>query len=294
MASNNDNYTMQQSKIHLLWEQGYTGEGITVGIVDTGVDLDHPMIKDKIIGGRNFSDDGRGIDVLTSSHYHGTGVSALVCGDYINHRAYGVAPNSKILIAKTLNDEARCSMSAVASAISYCVQQGVDIINCSVGCPQNDFGVENALRNAVALGIPVVVSSGNEGHNDIDGSISEISYPAYYDDAISVGAIDNEFIVADFSNSNQFVDIVAPGVNVLTAYPGNRYAFCDGTSYSAPIISGILALLKQKFIVEFGRIPTEGELYAQLIKNTRSLQGVSYKMQGNGYFDASILKIKKL
>ena len=95
-------------------------------------------------------------------------------------------------------------------------------------------------------------------------------------------------------DSSQKPDILAPGVDIIAPYPGNRYAFCDGTSYSAPIISGILALLKQKFIVEFGRIPTEGELYAQLIKNTRSLQGVSYKMQGNGYFDASILKIKKL
>lgn len=292
--ADNYNYTVEQSKINLLWHEGYTGKDIVVGIVDSGVDIEHVMIKDKIIGGRNFSDDGKGADVLTSNHYHGTSVSALVCGDYINHRIYGVAPDSKIVIAKTLNDFGRCGTTAIVNAINYCVSQNVDIINCSIGCEYNDIAMEQALRNAVAKGIPVVVSSGNEGTGDTDGSFSEVSFPAYYDDAISVGAVDKQYNVASFSNSNKFVDFIAPGVNVLTAYPGNRYAYCDGTSFSAPIISGILALLKQKFIVEFGRIPNESELYGQLVKYSRTLYGVSRRMQGNGYIDCSINKIKKI
>lgn len=293
MATNDNNYTIQQSHINLLWSKGYKGEGMVVGVVDTGLQIDHPMYDGKILCGKNFSNDGTSVDDLSSQHYHSTGVTALICGNYINYKLYGIAPNCKVVIAKALDDKGHSTLDEIVNAINYCVEQGVDVINCSVGCPDTNDRLYNAILNAINHGIPVVVSSGNDGHNDLDGSIKEISYPGAYDEVICVGALDVDYNVADFSNSNEYVDVVAPGVNVLTAYPGSRYAFCDGTSYSAPIISGMLVLLKQQFIADFSRVPTEGELFALLIKYTRTIKGIPRQCQGHGYVDFSINKIKR-
>ena len=95
--------------------------------------------------------------------------------------------------------------------------------------------------------------------------------------------MDCNFKIADFSNSNEFVDVVAQGVDVVCAYPENNYAIISGTSFATPIISGILALLKQKFRVDFQRNPSESELYGMLLKYTREIKGVSRQMQGHGY-----------
>ena len=286
------NYTMEQSKIKLFWNKGITGEGIKVGIVDTGLQLDHPMYNGKILCGKNFSNDGNPEDNLSSNHYHGTAVTSLVCGDYMNYQAYGIAPDCKIVIGKAMNDKGVGNSTNIANAITYCVQQGVDIINCSLGCVDDTQVLRNAVNLAVSNGISIVCASGNDGHNDTDGSVREVRYPGAYGESICVGAIDINFKVADFSNSNEFVDVVAPGQDILCAYPGDKYAIISGTSFATPIISGILALLKQKFRIDFKRDPVESELYGMLLKYTREIKGVPRSMQGNGYADLSIRREK--
>lgn len=291
-TSNNGNYFITQSHVNLLWEQGIKGEGITIGVVDTCFDVTHPMLADNFVCGKNFSDDGRSVDDITGNHYHGTAVASLACGKYYNYRCYGIAPNAKLVCAKVLNESGRGSHQAITNGINYCVEQGCDIINCSIGCESDSLIMQEAVKNAVKNGVSIVVSSGNDGHDDI-GTIDELSYPGSYPESICVGAIDCAYHVADFSNSNNCVDIVAPGVNVLTAYPQNRHAFCDGTSFASPIIAGCLALLKQKFRIDYKRDPSESELYAQLIKYTRGLQGYEINAIGNGYVDFSITRVKR-
>ena len=288
LSQNNINYSMNVMRFNLLWNQGYTGEGMVVGVVDSGIDYNHVMFKDKIIGGYNFSNDGNPSDDIFDYNYHGTAVSSLISGRYIDYRRYGVAPDSKIVVAKSMNVEGKGTLASIANGINYCVEQGVDVINCSVGSAMNDTALEQAVRNAVTKGIPVVVASGNNGHNDTNGEIREISYPASYDDSICVGAMDKNYVITDFSNSNEFVDFIAPGKEILTAYPNGRYAICEGTSFACPLISGVLLLLKQKFIDDFRRLPSETELYGLLMRYTRELQGVSKYMQGHGYIDCAI------
>ena len=106
--------------------------------------------------------------------------------------------------------------------------------------------------------------------------------------------MDAYFKISDYSNSNEFVDIVAQGEDIICAYPGDNYAIISGTSFATPIISGILALLKQKFRVDFQRDPSESELYGMLLKYAREIKGVSKQMQGHGYVDLSIKRIKRL
>jgi major intracellular serine protease len=287
------NYAMEIMRFNLLWKQGYTGKGMVVGVVDSGIDYNHEMLKDKVVDGYNFSDDGKPYNDIFDYNYHGTSVSALICGDYMDYRRYGIAPESKVIVAKCMNTSGKGDFSAITNAINYCVNKNVDVINCSIGCAVNSYDMENAVRNAVKKGIPVVVSSGNEGRGDVNGAIREISYPAAYDDSISVGAMDRNFNIASFSNSNEFVDFIAPGVQMLTAYPNNQYALVEGTSFAAPLISGSLILLKQKFINDFKRVPSETELYGLLMKFTRELQDINKQMQGHGYIDFSINRKKR-
>ena len=286
------NWAMEQNKIKLFWNKGITGKGIKVGVVDTGIQLDHEMYKGKIITGQNFSDDGLSSSDLSSTHYHGTAVTSLICGDYINYQAYGIAPDCKIIIGKAMNSSGKGSSVAIANAILYCVQQGADIINCSVGCVDDSSDLRNAVNTAVRSGVSIVCASGNDGHNDTDGSVREVRYPGAYDESICVGSMDSYFKISDYSNSSEFVDIVAQGEDVICAYPGNNYAIISGTSFSTPIISGILALLKQKFRVDFQRDPAESELYGMLLKYAREIKGVPRSMQGHGYIDLSIRRQK--
>ena len=288
------NWAIEQNKIKLFWNKGYTGKGIKVGVVDTGIQLDHPMYEGKIITGQNFSSDGAGSSNLTSTHYHGTAVTSLICGSYINYQAYGIAPDCQIILGKAMNNAGKGDSTAIANAILYCVQQGADIINCSVGCLDDTSDLREAVDKAVKSGVSIVCASGNDGHNDTDGSVREVRYPGAYDESICVGSMDAYFKISDYSNSNEFVDIVAQGEDVICAYPGDNYAIISGTSFATPIISGILALLKQKFRVDFQRDPSESELYGMLLKYAREIKGVSKQMQGHGYVDLSIRREKRL
>ena len=288
VSQENMNYALNVMRFNLLWNQGYTGLGMKVGIVDSGIDYNHKMFKDRIVAGYNFSDDGNPSDDIYDYNYHGTAVAGLLCGDYIDFRRYGVAPDSTLVVAKTMNTVGRGSLQAIANGINYCVEQGVDVINCSVGSQDDANSLQEAVRNAVAKGIPVVCAAGNEGNGDIDGSVREVSYPAGYDDAICVGAMDKNYKITYFSNSNEFIDFIAPGTEIVTAYPENKYAIVEGTSFACPLISGTLLLLKQKFIDDFKRYPNEAELFGLLMRYTRELQGVSKYMQGHGYIDCAI------
>jgi major intracellular serine protease len=292
-AAEYTNYYMSQSHINLLWADGLTGAGIKVGVCDTGVQIDHPMYTGKIVAGKNFTDDGLAEDDISSTYYHGTAVTSLIAGNYMNHNLYGVAPDAEIVIAKVLKQKddgkATGSNSWIVNGINYCVEQGCDIINLSLGSFSNNASEEEAVRNAVAQGVSVVCASGNFGNAG-----NPTMYPAAYDDSISVGSMNNNYNVVDSSTYNTFVDIVAPGDGIYGATLNSEYVSLWGTSFSAPLISGTLALLKQKFIRDFGRKPNEAELFAMLIKQTRALPSIDRQHQGHGYFDASINKTRRI
>lgn len=260
----------------ILWRQGYKGEGITIAVIDSGCSS-HPDLKNNIIGGKNFTqeDDGN-TDIFEDYKGHGTHVAGTIAG---NGHILGVAPNSKLLILKVLDKNGNGNMLNVVSAINYAIQQKVDIISMSLGCPIDMPQLKSAVDKALSKGILVVCACGNSGDNL--AYTCEIDYPAYYNEVISVGAIDNTRVNAKFSNSNKEIDLVAPGVNIISTGLNNGYASLDGTSMATPHVTGALALLKQKSTHEFGRALTETELYAQLIKNTIDLN-LEKGVQGNG------------
>ena len=267
--------------------QGRYGEGVKVAIIDTGCDISHPDLKDRIIDVRNFTDDDRGaINNVTDYATHGTATASIIAS---SGKIIGVAPKCNLLILKALTRTGG-KISWVIEAIKYATQQNVDIINMSLGCPQPNAEMYEAIKRAIAKDICVVCACGNNGDNN--PNTNELNYPASFNECVSVGSVRYSKGTSRFSASNNEVDLVAfgegyNGRGILTCYPNNLYKEQKGTSFSAPFVSGALALLKNWFRDEFKREPAESELYAQLIKRTMDLN-LNKNIQGNGILYLSL------
>ena len=266
-------------------EKGKYGEGIKVAIIDTGCDVEHPNLKDRIINVRNFTTDDKGsINNVTDYVGHGTHVAGIIGASDIGEKGIiGVAPKCDLMILKALTRSGGKN-SWVIEAIKYAVRHNVDIINMSLGSEQPSPEMYEAIKRAIDKGICVVVASGNNGDNI--SNTNELNYPASYNECISVGSVKYSKSNSRFSASNNEVDLVAFGEGynsrgILSCYPNGLYQELKGTSMATPFISGALALLKNWFRDEFRREPTESELYAQLIKRTMDLK-LDKNIQGNG------------
>jgi major intracellular serine protease len=268
-----------------VWAEGYNGEDIVVAVLDTGVQKDHPDLKDSIIGGKNFTDDGENDD-FHDFNGHGTHVAGTIAATNKNAQGVvGVAPGVKLLICKVLDSNGTGYFSWITEAIRYATSwtgangEKVRVISMSLGGPEEVPELEKAINEAIEKDIAVVVAAGNEGDNFEDSF--EYSYPGGYNSVIEVAASTLDNKLAPFSNNNEEVDVIAPGVDVLSTWPGNKYARISGTSMSTPHVAGALALLIQMGEKEFKRTLTEAEIYAMLVKRTVSL-GYRKSSEGHG------------
>lgn len=262
-----------------MWEKT-RGKGITVAILDTGCDLTHPDLKEQIIGGRNFTEDDHGnSDAYMDYNGHGTHVAGTIAAMQNNQGVIGAAPEAKLLIIKVLDKNGSGQYDWIIKGLHYAIEQKVDIISMSLGGPADVPELYEAIQKAVNNNILVVCAAGNEGDGD-DGT-DEYAYPGSYNEVISVGAIDLEGNSSRFSNSNNEVDLVAPGEKILSTYLNGKYAALSGTSMATPHVAGAMALIKVLANSSFERNLSECELYAQLIKRTAPL-GNSPKLEGNG------------
>ncbi|MFS0639134.1 S8 family peptidase [Mesobacillus foraminis] len=275
-----------------IWSET-KGQGITVAILDTGCDTDHPDLKDRIIGGRNFTqDDGGKSEIYEDYNGHGTHVAGTIAASLNNTGVAGVAPEANLLILKVLGKNGSGQYDWIIKAIDYAISQKVDIISMSLGGPEDVKELHDIIKKAVNQNILVVCAAGNEG--DGEDSTDELGYPGCYNEVISVGAIDLERQSSEFTNSNNQVDLVAPGEKITSTYLNGTYASLSGTSMATPHVSGALALLKVLSNSDFERDLTVPELYAQLIKRTVPL-GNSPKIEGNGMVYLTLLDhVKKV
>jgi len=271
-------YGLDMIKAKSIWEESKKGAGVKIAVIDSGCDINHESLKNNIIGVRNFTDeDKKNPNIVIDRVGHGTHVTGIICAN--GNNMTGVAPDAKIYVLKAINRTGTGKLSWVINAIKYAIEKRVDIISMSLGLSENSPKLENIIKEAVNNNIAVVCAAGNEGDGNDDSF--EYSYPAAYIDVISVGAVDKKGVPAKFSNTNACIDLVAPGVDIISTYPNNKFASLSGTSMATPYVSGSLALLKNWSKNEFKRDLTQEELYAQLIKHTKVLE-YSRMVQGNG------------
>lgn len=233
-----------------VWNES-TGAGVTVAIIDGGSGP-HPDLDANLDPGRSFIDGAEtsGAADLDQDDGHGTHVAGIVAA--INGNGLGVsgvAPNARILPLRVFPAQGQSKSSDVARAITFAVDSGVKVINLSLGSDTESIPIRDAVQNAVNKNVLVVAAAGNFGEN------GSPKWPAADDNTIAVTAIDENKGIAKFSQRGDYIDLSAPGVNILStktakftcppspaAFPAG-FGCLQGTSMAAPFISGAAALL---------------------------------------------------
>ncbi len=226
-------------KASLAWDEGLTGKGVRIAVVDTGIAA-HPELN--VIGGVST------LDYTTSwsdDNGHGTHVAGTIGAKNTNNRVIGVAPGADLFAVKALNKDGVGTLRSIMQAIDWSIANKMDMINFSLGTNQASDILENLLKQAEEKGILIVGASGNTGNSQ--GTDNSVSSLAKYESVIAVAAVDQELNRASFSSTGKEVEFSAPGVEILSTFLKGQYALADGTSSATPHITGILALLKQKY-----------------------------------------------
>jgi serine protease AprX len=281
-------WAYEEVQVTKLNDLGFKGEGVTVGLIDTGIDLSHPELEHvDIIAWRDlinnevepYDDDG-----------HGTAMAGIIAG-----KTFGVAPEVSLIVVKAIHKSKGASDSDILSAIRYCMNEGADIISMSLGRdemriddlrgPWQGSNLEDACEEAVQKGIFIVAAAGNDGGENDDG---EVSVPGVHDNAITVGAVDKKMKIASFSSmgdndgklQNIFIqwdpweredphkkpEVVAPGVDIVAPGLDGKYYKLAGTSLAVPFVSGGLALILGE-LSQYQREYNSGEEDITKVKN---------------------------
>jgi subtilisin family serine protease len=232
------------------------GSGVKVAVLDSGV-VPHPALGalSRSIAITPFPRD------LTQTNGHGTAVASLIASD--DPSAPGIAPAVELVSIRVGDESGKADSFALAAGILAAVDEGVDIINCSMGTLENNPLIEDAVLYAHEKNVLIVAASGNSEQADA-------CYPAAYPTVISVGAVDAKGEHLDFSNYGTYLSLTAPGYAINAAWPGNGYARISGTSASAPIVTGAIAATMSK-----GRgVTMSASQAAQIVMNFSNEAGI--------------------
>ncbi|PWW62254.1 S8 family peptidase [Actinokineospora spheciospongiae] len=268
------------------WQAGVTGEGVTVAVLDTGVDQTHPDLASREVGEHNFSDAADAVDRFG----HGTHVASTVAGTGAKYR--GIAHGAHLLDGKVLNDFGSGQESWIVAGMEWAVAQGADVVNLSLGgydTPEVDPLEEAVNRLSASSGTLFVIAAGNSGAAKTIGS------PGSADAALTVGSVDREDALSEFSSRGPRVDgavkpdITAPGEDIVAAKAAEAiigdpaedgYIALSGTSMATPHVAGSAALLAQRHPDWTGQ-----QLKAALTGSAKPTPGLSSFAQGSGRVD---------
>jgi len=242
-ASSSDPYYPKQWFLphigaEMAWDVEKGNKDILVAVMDTGVDPDHPDLSGRVMPGYDFiNDDSNPCDV----HGHGTHVAGIIaaCGDN-GGGAAGVAWRVRVLPIKVLDDQGYGHYSDVIAGLHYAVDNGAEVINLSLGGGAPSVALQDAVNHARSMGAVVVAAAGNE-------ALDSLNYPAACEGVIGVGATDEQDRPTAFSNQGEGLDLMAPGISILSGIPGGEYTYMSGTSMAAPQVSGAFALLRSHY-----------------------------------------------
>lgn len=284
------------------WEAGLDGNGVTVAVLDTGIDLDHPDMAGQVSAHKSFVP---GVSSVHDGHGHGTHVASTIAGSgAVSDGLYaGVAPGADLIVGKVLNDFGSGAMSQIIDGMEWAAAEGADIVNLSLGCGPRQGCLDNDGTDPASQAVNrltattdtlFVIAAGNDGPGE-----QTLGTPGVADAALTVGAVDGTDQLADFSSRGPRFgdhaikpDVTAPGVDIAaaraagtnmrgTAVPvDDHYIRASGTSMATPHVAGAAALLLQSD-------PTLApvELKAALSTTGVPVDGASVFEQGGGRID---------
>jgi subtilisin family serine protease len=276
-----------------MHSQGFTGQGVTVGLVDSGIDLSHPEFANLTLKG--WKDLVNGEPTPYDDGGHGTEMAGIIAG------SEGAAPGAALLVAKAIRSDGTSTDALVAAGVRWCLDpdgdgsnsDSADLISLSLGggrIPILGTETERACKEALSWGAFVVAAADNDGDSD-DGDVTS---PASVKNVIAVGAVNATGVIAPWSSAgrnggsllpprlprsdpDRKPEVVAPGVDLWCAVPGGGHDFGSGTSHAAAFVSGCLALV-------LGALPrylprnNEGE--TTIVKFKQALMDTALKLEG--------------
>ena len=237
MASNDD-YSGRQWAIPKImapqaWEVTSGANNVVIAVLDTGIDDDQDDLADKVIAAVNFTESPTTDDI----YGHGTHIAGIIAAWAGSGAGVaGLAHDCRLMNVKVADDQGRFDSAAAAKGVTWAVDHGANVINMSLVSTELSPILEEAINYAWNQGVIVVAAAGN-----LVGT--KIVYPAYYSNCIAVAATDSNDCVASWSSQGGWVDVAAPGVDIYSTLPGNKYGYKSGTSMAAAHVSGLAGLL---------------------------------------------------
>ncbi|NIN67140.1 MAG: S8 family serine peptidase, partial [Anaerolineae bacterium] len=235
---NDPSYDLQwgpsKIKAPAAWDVTKGSSAIIIAIVDTGVDLDHRDLNDKIVPGWDFANDD---PTPQDDHGHGTHVAGIAAAETNNGIGVaGISWQARIMPVKVLDENGDGSYWDVTQGVDYACNHGAQIINLSLGGSTPSDTLEDAMEQAYADGCLIVAAAGNGGGDFVD-------YPARFPEVMAVAATDESDNRAGFSDYGPEVEVAAPGVNIYSTLWNDKYGWKSGTSMAAPHVAGQAALI---------------------------------------------------
>ncbi len=214
------------------------GSTVTIAVIDSGIDLTHPDLRARIVKGFNFVDPGM---PPQDDFWHGTHVSGIAAAVQDNHIGIaGTAVNVNILPLKILDENGEGTVEDLAKAISFAARHSVRVVNMSLGtltednrCPQI---LQEQVNIASARGVLLVAAAGNQGG-------TAPFFPAACSNVVAVTSSDFQDSLSYFDNTGSWIDITAPGEDIISTLPGGTYDFASGTSMATPFVAGAAAMV---------------------------------------------------
>jgi subtilisin len=275
---------------------GNKGMGVKIGIIDSGINYTHSDLDGVYVASGSYDfvqNDNDPMDV----YGHGTHVAGTACAEDNNFGVVGVAPSCALYALRVLNDDGVGSWSRVIAAMDWAVTNSLQVVNLSLGSSKNPgTAVKTAFDNAEAAGVVIVAAAGNSGNTA--GKGDNIIYPAKYASVIAVGATDSTDKRASFSSTGSALELVAPGVSVLSTWNDSNsphdpqpicvdgvcyYKYGSGTSMASPHVAGVAALVLAKGVTDAngnGRINDE---VRQKMNSTAQNMGAAGRDTQYGY-----------
>jgi thermitase len=223
------------------WDVTTSNSGVTIAILDTGIDASHEDLAAKVVAVQNFTTSGTADD----NYGHGTHVAGIAAASTNNTVGVaGAGYSASLMNGKVLDDTGSGYYSWIISGIKWAADNGAEVINMSLGGSGGSTALKAAIDYAWGKGVVVVAAAGNSGS-------SAPSYPAYYSNCIAVAATDTNDVKASWSNyGSSWVDVAAPGVGIYSTLPdhanqmgGTNYGSLSGTSMATPFVAGQAALI---------------------------------------------------